>query len=66
MAIELPDDLIKLEESAWTQIQADQLTAETAAAVQARITEVAATTGENRYDVERALKAAVRHPAPAK
>jgi hypothetical protein len=65
VAIELPDDLIKLEESAWAQIQANELTAETAAAVQARITEVAAAAGENRYDVERALKAAVRHPAPA-
>ncbi|WP_255951530.1 hypothetical protein [Streptomyces odontomachi] len=64
MAIELPDDLIELERSAWTEIQAGTLTLETAAAVQARVTVVAAELGENRYDVEQALKRAVRHPEP--
>ncbi|MFE9250744.1 hypothetical protein [Streptomyces sp. NPDC007088] len=62
MAIELPDDLIELERSAWAQIQAGALTPETAAAVHARVTEVAIAAGENRYEVERALKAMVRHP----
>ncbi|NJA56686.1 hypothetical protein [Streptomyces sp. NEAU-H3] len=65
MAITLPDDLIVLERSAWAQIQAGTLTADTAAAVQARLTEVALELGENRYEVERALKGAVRHPEPA-
>jgi hypothetical protein len=65
VAIELPDDLIELERAAWAEIQAGALMAETAAAVQARITEVAADAGENRYDVERELKRIVRHPEPA-
>ena len=64
MAIELPDDLIELERSAWAEIQAGALTVETAAAVQARITAVAAESGESRIDVEMALKRAVRHPEP--
>ncbi len=38
---------------------------ETAAKVQAAITAHAQATGQNRYDVETALKKAVRHPAPA-
>ncbi|WP_256259559.1 hypothetical protein [Streptomyces atratus] len=36
---------------------------ETAAAVQAAITAHAEATGQSRYEVEAALKRAVRHPA---
>ncbi|MDH6226224.1 hypothetical protein [Streptomyces sp. MJP52] len=62
--MDIPDDLLELERAAWAEIQAGQLTADTAAAVQARITEVAAETGTDRYTVEMAVKRAVRHPAP--
>ncbi|MFE1346652.1 hypothetical protein [Streptomyces sp. NPDC058757] len=64
MAIELPDNLIKLEEQAWAEQQAGALTVETAAAVQAAITEHAQATGESRFAVEAALKKKVRHPEP--
>ncbi|MFD6361322.1 hypothetical protein ACFWFX_15920 [Streptomyces roseolus] len=65
MAIELSDELIKLEEAAWAEQQAGALTVETAAAVQAAVTEHAAATGQSRYDVEAALKKKVRHPEGA-
>ena len=61
MAIELPDDLILLERRAWEEIQAGQLTVDTAAAVQDAVTVLAAETGLSRYDVEMELKKAVRH-----
>ncbi|MFH8627740.1 hypothetical protein ACH4A8_38635 [Streptomyces vietnamensis] len=64
MAIELSDELIKLEEAAWAEIQAKELTPNTAAAVQAAITAHAEATGQSRYDVEAALKKRVRHPEP--
>ncbi|WP_078897702.1 hypothetical protein [Streptomyces rimosus] len=64
MAIELTDDLIKLEEAAWAEIQAGALTTDTAEAVQAAVTAHAAATGQSRYDVERELKRRVRHPEP--
>lgn len=59
--IDFPDDLIELERSAWQEIQAGRLTIATAGAVQAAVTEFAAKTGTARYDVEMALKKAVRH-----
>lgn len=59
--IDFPDDLIELERSAWTAIQARTLTPEQAAAVQARVTEYAAQAGLSRVDVEMGLKRAVRH-----
>lgn len=62
MAIELPEDLIQLEERAWTEIQAGTLTVETAEAVQAAITAHAKATGESRFDVEAAVKKKVRNP----
>ena len=62
MAIELPDELIKLEQQAWDEIQAGTLTVETAAAVQAAITEHAKATGASRFEVEAALKKRVRNP----
>lgn len=65
MAIELSDELIQLEETAWTQIQAGGLTYETAAAVQAAVTAFAEASGDSRYDIEAALKKHVRHPEPA-
>ena len=64
MAIELSDELIQLEQQAWTEIQAGGLTVETAQAVQAAVTAHAAATGQARYDVEMALKRTVRHPGP--
>ncbi|MFH8619147.1 hypothetical protein ACH4E8_29355 [Streptomyces sp. NPDC017979] len=59
--IELPDELIALEQTAWEEIQAGALTIPTAAAVQAAITAHAEATGQGRYAVEKALKRAVRH-----
>ncbi|QIJ61388.1 hypothetical protein [Streptomyces sp. JB150] len=61
MAIELPDDLIALETRAWAEIQAGQLTVDTAAAVHEAVTALAGETGLSRYDVEMELKRAVRH-----
>ncbi|MFD7066063.1 hypothetical protein ACFV97_02380 [Streptomyces sp. NPDC059913] len=63
MAIELTDELVELERAAWAEQQENRLTVETAQAVQAAITAHAEATGQNRYEVERALKKAVRHPA---
>lgn len=65
MAIELSDELIALETQAWTEIQANALTVDTSEAVQAAVTAHAEATGENRYELEMALKKAVRNPAPA-
>ncbi|MER7908323.1 hypothetical protein [Streptomyces sp. NPDC096068] len=62
MAIELSDKLINLERRAWAEIQAGALTVDTAAAVQAGITEHAKATGEDRFKLEAALKKHVRHP----
>ncbi|WP_037638539.1 hypothetical protein [Streptomyces flavochromogenes] len=62
MAIELSDELIKLESAAWAEMQAKALTVDTAAAVQAAITAHAEATGQSRYDVEMALKKQVRGP----
>ncbi|MFE7105649.1 hypothetical protein ACFU98_10510 [Streptomyces sp. NPDC057575] len=62
MAIELNDDLIELEQAAWAEQQENRLTVETATAVQAAITAHAEATGQSRYEVEAALKRAVRHP----
>ncbi|MGW3164848.1 hypothetical protein ACWC9Q_18630 [Streptomyces sp. NPDC001142] len=62
MAIELSDELIELERAAWAEQQENRLTVETAARVQEAITAHAAATGQNRYEVEAALKRAVRHP----
>ncbi|MFJ3273977.1 hypothetical protein OG963_14050 [Streptomyces sp. NBC_01707] len=64
MAIELSDELIELERTAWAEQQEDGLTVETAARVQAAITAHAEATEQNRYDVERELKRVVRHPEP--
>ncbi|MFE4336085.1 hypothetical protein ACFRQM_44035 [Streptomyces sp. NPDC056831] len=74
MAIEPTDELIQLQraavdaqktamsasppEGAWTAWR------KAAERVQAAITEHAAATGENRVDVEMAVKKAVRHPEP--
>ena len=62
MAIELPDDLIALERAAWDELQAGRLTPGTAAAVQAAVTAHAEQAGADRYEVEMALKRAVRNP----
>lgn len=62
--IELPDDLIKLERSAWTEIQAGTLTVDTALAVHEALTAFTAESGQSRFDVEMALKKRVRHPEP--
>lgn len=65
MAIELSDELITLETQAWTEIQERRLTVDTAEAVQAAVTAHAEATGQYRYEVEVALKKAVRNPLPA-
>jgi hypothetical protein len=62
VAIELPDDLLALEQRAWKEIQAGKLTTDTARAVQEAITAHAEQGGVDRYEVEMALKKAVRHP----
>ncbi|MFD5419521.1 hypothetical protein ACFWJT_16030 [Streptomyces sp. NPDC127069] len=64
MAIELPDELIKLEEEAWTEIQAGRLTVETANKVQDAIIKYASTHNVSRLKVEHELKKLVRHPKP--
>ncbi|MCT2541332.1 hypothetical protein [Streptomyces atratus] len=46
----------------WNAQQANALTVETAAAVQAAIAAHAEATGQSRYEVERELKRIVRHP----
>ncbi|GCD46103.1 hypothetical protein [Streptomyces paromomycinus] len=64
MTIELTDELIKAEIAAWAEIQAGELTVETAERVQSAITAHAEATGQSRYEVEKALKKRVRHPDP--
>jgi hypothetical protein len=59
--IEFPDDLIALERAAWEEIQAGCLTVATANAVQDAIAAHAEAAGMSRYEVEMALKRAVRH-----
>ncbi|MGQ4343630.1 hypothetical protein [Streptomyces sp. SAS_275] len=64
MAIDLPPDLIALERSAWTEIQAGALTVDTARAVHQGIAAfVEQAAGVSRFDVEMGLKKAVRHAA---
>ncbi|MFJ9887195.1 hypothetical protein ACIQRW_15175 [Streptomyces sp. NPDC091287] len=62
--IDIPESLIELERKAWAEQQAGVLTVATAAAVQQAYTEHAAAAGLSRYEVERAVKRLVRHPAP--
>ncbi|MFE1903799.1 hypothetical protein ACFW96_09025 [Streptomyces gardneri] len=62
MAIELSDELIKLETKAWEEIQAKALTVDTAIEVQAAIVEHAKVTEQSRYDVEVEVKFRVRNP----
>jgi hypothetical protein len=62
VAIELSDDLIRLERAAWVEQQAKALTVPTALAVQTAITAHAEATGQPRDQVEAAVKKAVRHP----
>ena len=64
MAIELPDDLIALERSAWEAIQAGTLTVDTALAVHEGIAAFVEDSGESRLAVETELKKRVRHPEP--
>jgi hypothetical protein len=64
VAIELTPELLQLAERAWAEQQAGALTVETAHAVQQAITEHAKVIDKNRYEVEAALKRAVRHPEP--
>lgn len=59
--IDFPDALIELERSAWAEIQAGQLTVETAHAVHQAVGEFAETAGLARIDVEMGPKQAVRH-----
>jgi hypothetical protein len=63
--IEFPDALIALERAAWEEHRAGRLTVATANAVQDAITAHAKAVGVSRYDVEMALKKAVRHAEAA-
>lgn len=63
MAIELPDELIALETTAWEQIQAGTLDVPTAHAVHQAVGEYAEAAGIGRYEVEVGLKQIVRHSA---
>ncbi|MFE3326914.1 hypothetical protein [Streptomyces sp. NPDC059176] len=60
MAVELSPELVELETRAWAEIQAGALTAATAERVQDAVTAHAVATGGNRYELEMALKRAVR------
>lgn len=64
MATDIPEDLIELERSAWAEIQEGRLTVETAAAVQARIRELADGNPQRRLEIEEAVKKFVRYPEP--
>ncbi|MFI5831112.1 hypothetical protein ACIA6C_28325 [Streptomyces sp. NPDC051578] len=73
MAIELNDDLIRLQrasDAAWAAVREDPSDdawaawRERAAEVQAAVTVYAQESGEPRNRVEAAVKKAVRHPAP--
>ncbi|MFJ9979718.1 hypothetical protein [Streptomyces cyaneofuscatus] len=61
--IDIPPHLITLESAAWAEQEVGALTVPTAAAVQQAITEHAmATEGLGRYELEMAVKKAVRQP----
>ncbi|WP_435601329.1 hypothetical protein [Streptomyces sp. C10-9-1] len=64
MAIELPEDLIQLERTAWAEIQSGALSVATAHAVHAAVTAHAEATGQDRHTVEAELKRLVRHETP--
>lgn len=62
--IDIPPHLVELERTAWAEQQAGALTVPTADAVQRAIREhAAATEGLSRYELEMAVKRAVRHQA---
>ncbi|MFB7162350.1 hypothetical protein [Streptomyces sp. NPDC056242] len=65
MAIEFPDELIKLERAAWNEIQEGRLTVKTAFAVHEGLVAFTKESGESRFDVEMGLKRIVRHPEAA-
>lgn len=65
MPLDFPAHLLALEARAWEEIQAGQLTVDTARAVQEGVSAHAAEAGTGRYEVEMGLKQAVRHPAEA-
>jgi hypothetical protein len=67
VAIELPDELIALERSAWAEIQEGRLTVPTALAVHQGVADFVKQAVEaggkvTRFEVEMALKKTVRHP----
>ncbi|MHC5260849.1 hypothetical protein ACYSUO_23450 [Streptomyces sp. UC4497] len=76
MAIELPDDLIKLQREADEEgkklehLDSDELTAQRerwfdkVAEAQAAVTAYAKDNGLNRYDVDKQLRQVTRHPQP--
>lgn len=66
-AIDFPADLLALEARAWEEIQAGQLTVETALAVHEGVAAFVRQAAESdapvsRFEVEAALKKLVRHP----
>jgi hypothetical protein len=65
MPLDFPAHLLALETRAWEEIQAGQLTVDTARAVHEGVSAYAAEAGTGRYDVEMGLKRAVRHPVEA-
>lgn len=62
MTIDFPEPLLAAEHAAWEAIQRGELTVDQAAAVQRGVTAFAIESGRGRYEVEAALKRAVRHP----
>lgn len=62
---DFPPDLLAAEREAWAAIQAGTLTPAQADAVQAGVAAYAKAAGLDRYQVEMALKRAVRHGEPA-
>lgn len=65
MPLDFPPDLLAAETRAWEEIQAGQLTVDTARAVQEAVSAFAAEAEVGRYGVEMGLKQAVRHPESA-
>ncbi|WP_055693351.1 hypothetical protein [Streptomyces prasinopilosus] len=61
---DFPDDLLSAARASWEAIQAGRLTVDQATAVHDGVVAYATEHGHSRYEVEMALKKAVRHTAP--
>lgn len=65
MPLDFPAHLLAAETRAWEEIQAGQLTVDTARAVHEGVAAYAVEADTSRYEVEMGLKKAVRHATSA-